>query len=947
MRRIYEVETLRGKTLKFSAIVIALLAYATLSYSQETIILNNFENGNESYNKCKSVYKHKLAINAESAKNGVNGLDIRYAIGDKQTTASRVAIKIDDTINLKNVDKIEFWGRVVGINEVDGGVRFDFMKNGKKRYTPIIKFTFHNKWEKKSFFVSLKKYEMSAPRRLLIYFNTKDATGEFHVKIDDVSLIKNETKTIDVDKLIKIKKKGNKKPNINKTSEFNVEIIKNGKPSAFVMLPHGADKKLADDLIEYLKKSTGALLEVLEEKTPTARKKIADGMNVIHLGYDTFTNNLHLPKPKNALDEFVLIKSVDDNNLVLGGTLSYTISYFLEHNLGVRWFLPGELGEFVPKHDSISVSKNEIQYPSFEMRSVWGFSPTKPYADLEKSPSKYKYLTAMNQWKRRMRDGGYAGTFAHYYHIYIPADKYFADHPEYFPLINGNRIHLKNANVCMTNKNVIKLCAKGAIEYLKNNPSFMYASMSPNDGYLFCECENCRSLDRPNGDYGRRTLWAANMVARELKKELPGKSIAFYAYCQNHIPPYDLTCEDNVIPVYARYQSFRRYPLNNSKIPKNILEKENILRWSALSHNRFYIREYFCGDFTHYHPWVAVKTLAEDLKWYHYIGVNGISAEGTKIVTEGSYLNWYVIYQLLWNINTPWKDIVNEYISKLYGEAKVPMKKYYNKHIEVYSGCACDERNRDMPVYTDDEMRELKKYLDDAYAIAIKNKNLRAQRLIQLSRYFHEGYDILRKCRNSNKSFKKEPSLDTIINLKNNIKELNQFILKIQDEVDPRFVWLLKHEYDSYQSLRPLLDSFDSSCQILASENFLKKPIFFQKNGELEWRQGYITGNDLSITWKIPINEKFKKIFLFIRYYTQTKPQYTFDLIFSNGNESDKYEKTFHFGPGTRWRNQVVDLTEFLTKSNMNAIFMTLKTGKGTRFNVRLAQFIILGMNLD
>src|SRR5207302_2424850 len=49
----------------------------------------------------------------------------------------------------------------------------------------------------------------------------------------------------------------------------------------------------------------------------------------------------------------------------------YAASEFLER-LGVRWFMPGEFGEYYPKRPTIEVADVEVrQKPDFAMRNWW------------------------------------------------------------------------------------------------------------------------------------------------------------------------------------------------------------------------------------------------------------------------------------------------------------------------------------------------------------------------------------------------------------------------------------------------------------------------------------------------------------------------------------------------------------------------------------------------
>ncbi|MFT7527429.1 MAG: hypothetical protein ACI9LY_002584 [Arenicella sp.] len=66
------------------------------------------------------------------------------------------------------------------------------------------------------------------------------------------------------------------------------------------------------------------------------------------------------------------------NTLVLAGNeeapyhgTEYAVYFFL-HKLGVRWYMPSEFGELIPRRDNIIIqTMNEVSRPDFKMRNWW------------------------------------------------------------------------------------------------------------------------------------------------------------------------------------------------------------------------------------------------------------------------------------------------------------------------------------------------------------------------------------------------------------------------------------------------------------------------------------------------------------------------------------------------------------------------------------------------
>jgi hypothetical protein len=131
----------------------------------------------------------------------------------------------------------------------------------------------------------------------------------------------------------------------------------------------------ARDLQTYIGKISGAKLPIVsDEKDP--------GGTVILVGKSALTQPLNdkIPSgltPSRREEGFVVLTK--GNHLLLAGNdegpyhgTEYAVAAFLER-LGVRWFMPGDFGEVVPKQATIKVDDEEVrEKPDFPMRNWWG-----------------------------------------------------------------------------------------------------------------------------------------------------------------------------------------------------------------------------------------------------------------------------------------------------------------------------------------------------------------------------------------------------------------------------------------------------------------------------------------------------------------------------------------------------------------------------------------------
>lgn len=116
--------------------------------------------------------------------------------------------------------------------------------------------------------------------------------------------------------------------------------------------------------------------------------------------------------------------------------------YELLEQLGIRWFMPGEIGRVIPEAKTVRVKEQvTTQGPSFPARWAAGYAG--------------KFRT----WQRRMRMGGPHFPSAH--GIRMPKTHSFEEKPDCYALIGGER---KNRQLCVSNPETLK----GAVETVRN-----------------------------------------------------------------------------------------------------------------------------------------------------------------------------------------------------------------------------------------------------------------------------------------------------------------------------------------------------------------------------------------------------------------------------------------------------------------------------------------------
>ncbi len=110
---------------------------------------------------------------------------------------------------------------------------------------------------------------------------------------------------------------------------------------------------------------------------------------------------------------------------------------------------------------------------------------------------------------------------------FLNGEKYYDQHPEWFPEVDGQRVRGKYTgdNFCYSNSEALEQCTRNVIAFLKQIPEMTRLSIWPGDGGARCRCERCR--DKPFMVlYGN----AIKHIRRCVQAELPGVEIYQEAY---------------------------------------------------------------------------------------------------------------------------------------------------------------------------------------------------------------------------------------------------------------------------------------------------------------------------------------------------------------------------------------------------------------------------------
>ena len=354
------------------------------------------------------------------------------------------------------------------------------------------------------------------------------------------------------------------------TALYSAELATDGATGWKIVLPDEptiVEKTAARELSEHLKLVTGADFQRIAE-----RDVPADGETLIFVG-----NTAKAPKKDYKFDEILI--EMDGGNLILAGHgkrgCLYAVYSFLQDVVGVRWWAPEDT--FIPKKPTLVVADDLVV----------------SYAPQMISREMYHRGAQPTVFSARMKGNGfltpeYGGAvrivnFVHSFYKYLPPDKYFDAHPDWYSEIDGKHTH-ERAQLCLTKEEMTRELIKNVLETLRKNPGAQMIDVSQNDWHGFCTCKKCKALDDAEESHAGTLVLMLNKVAEAVAREFPDVLVESLAYQYTRKPPKVIKPRDNVLIRLCTIECSYIQPLDGEQNQEFAADMEG---WSKLAKHLF------------------------------------------------------------------------------------------------------------------------------------------------------------------------------------------------------------------------------------------------------------------------------------------------------------------------------------------------------------------------
>jgi len=504
-------------------------------------------------------------------------------------------------------------------------------------------------------------------------------------------------------------------------------IASRGSTRCCIMMSHPAHetvKLAADELQKWIYKATGASMPVLTEMTPWEGPRIlvGDSKPLQAMGVSLADYNLG--------EEGYILSCRGDTLIVAGATPRGTLygAYaFLEEHVGLRWFSSDVT--HIPSVPVLEIAEFEdVQKPAFESREAY-------WRDAFDGDFAVRNRMNSNKADISVRQGGRMKfyNFHHSFDELLPPQDYFAEHPEYYSLVDGKRLG-ERTQLCLTNPDVLRLVIEKVEEWIAENPDCRVFSVAQNDWYNYCTCPSCAAIDEAEGSPAGTMITFVNKVAEAIEKKHPNVLIHTFSYQYTRPAPKTVRPRHNVIVRLCSIECCFSHPLDGScQVELNsaanessraqcaLREEPKFLKdlkdWAKIT-DRLYVWDYTTNFRNYLMPIPLLNALVGNLRLFRRIGVAGVLEQGNFSHGGGGNLAELYAYleaKLMWNPDCDMEYHLNDFLEGYYGKGAKAIRKYIDLwqeavkpwHMTIY------ERS-DAPFVTDELLAESDRLLCEA-----------------------------------------------------------------------------------------------------------------------------------------------------------------------------------------------------------------------------------------
>jgi len=432
----------------------------------------------------------------------------------------------------------------------------------------------------------------------------------------------------------------------------SVSLVSEGNSDVVIVVEADAPtevKQAVEELVGDVAKSTGATLKLEQGSSPDRVE--------IHIGQTEYVKSLKLPLKDLGVDGFQILFPATNRVVLAGGSQTgteFAVYDFLERYVGVRWLFPGDIGTVVSKAASIEIPAQEItSRPAYISRTISTLNAAR--------------------WLHQQRQHW---TIQHHHNLnkLFAPDKYYEQHPEFYPLIDDKRqkpdAEGYSWQPVLDAPGIVDAAVKAIDQYFDENPAVTSYSLGVNDNNNFNHPSKFKNSVGQD-DYSDYYFNFTNQVIEGVLKAHPDKWFGCLAYVGVTDPPREIKVNPRMVP----YICIDRQGWASEEGMR--MDQERTEKWHEAAPVLGWYDYVYGGEFYRI-PRIYTHLMAKYLRYAAENGVKAYYSEhyGIPSWTEGSKM--YVLMKLLWDPSLDVDQLQGEWYRLAVGEkAAQPLAQYF------------------------------------------------------------------------------------------------------------------------------------------------------------------------------------------------------------------------------------------------------------------------------
>ncbi len=429
-------------------------------------------------------------------------------------------------------------------------------------------------------------------------------------------------------------------------------LTRRGKPVARIVVAAGnsTDRTAALLLQRFVREASGAELPIVQGVKIRKGDILLGASDTLGLSDDGF-------RLRTGSDGTLRISSGGGSGSVYG------VVSLLERYLGMDYFA-ARVYTLDRRPDIVLPRLDTADNPAFRYRQSQAYGMAQD--------SVYRFFLRLEE-----PSDIFAGNlWVHTFDRLLPAERYGAEHPEYYSFIHGERRPGRASQWCLSNPALFETVAARIDSIFRANPGRTWISVSQNDSdRTYCRCEACERVNveegAPSGNYIR--------FLNKLAERFPDKRFSTLAYLFTMQPPRHARPLSNVNIMLCSIGSHREAPLTETATGREFVAA--LEGWSALTDNLF-IWDYGINFDNMVEPFPNFPVLAPNIRLFRRHGARmHFSQIGGSYGGDFSELRSYVVAKLMWDPAQDADSLMQRFMNGYYGAA-APCLYQYEKHLE-------------------------------------------------------------------------------------------------------------------------------------------------------------------------------------------------------------------------------------------------------------------------